>query len=141
MIYQAPTCVAPRLRREPSWSPHNSLHRHLRPCCSLSRSAILLPMFGDTDVPKYASLTSGFSNVITSALYFGNSRTNESTIYIAISLALQNFLLYCFAPRLVINIKECESRVRMSDLGGELSDIVFNEGRLTQDEEQMLGLS
>ena len=29
----------------------------------------------------------------------------------------------------------------MSDLGGELSDIVFNEGRLTQDEEQMLGLS
>ena len=65
------------------------------------------------------------------------AKLGRQTVYIAISLALQNFLLYCFAPRLVINIKEHESGVRMSDLSGELSNIVFNEGCLPQDVEQM----
>jgi hypothetical protein len=59
------------------------------------------------------------------------------TIYIAISLALQAFLPSCFAPRLVINVKEHENRVHMSEFGGELSDIRFVEGQLPQGIQQM----
>ena len=50
------------------------------------------------------------------------------TIYASISLALQTFLPFCFAPRLVINVKEHENRVHVSELGGELSDMVFEMG-------------
>lgn len=48
-------------------------------------------------------------------------------------MALQAFLPFCFAPRLVINVKEHENRVHMSGFG-ELSDIQLNEGpgHLTQ---------
>lgn len=59
------------------------------------------------------------------------------TIYIAVSLALQPFLPYCFAPRLVINVKEHENRVHMSEFGGELSDIRFVEGHPPQGIQQM----
>lgn len=44
-------------------------------------------------------------------------------------MALQTFLPFCFAPRLVINVKkEHQNRVHMSGFGEELSDIRFNEG-------------
>ncbi|KAI9457692.1 hypothetical protein HD554DRAFT_2042276 [Boletus coccyginus] len=69
----------------------------------------------------------------------------DSTIYFAIitvamalnvvnySLHTPNFLPYCFAPRLVINMKEFENRVHMSGFSEELSDIRFlNEGYLPQ---------
>ncbi|KAG9311165.1 hypothetical protein JVU11DRAFT_8232 [Chiua virens] len=54
------------------------------------------------------------------------------SVYIAVSLALQSFIVYCFAPRLVLNLKEHENRAHMSGLGEELSDIQFMEGPLQQ---------
>ena len=53
-------------------------------------------------------------------------------------MALQSFLPYCFAPRLVINMKEHENRVHMSGFSGELSDIRFlNEGHLPRGTQQL----
>jgi len=64
---------------------------------------------------------------------------HRQTSYIAISMALQTFLPYCFAPRLVINVKEHENRVHMSGFSaGALSDIRFlNEGHLSQGTQQL----
>ncbi|KAF8127480.1 hypothetical protein EV363DRAFT_1172288 [Boletus edulis] len=67
------------------------------------------------------------------ALDYGNLEASGPTVYAAISLALQNFLPFCFAPRLVINVKEHENRAHMGGVSGEeLSTLVFNEDRLTQ---------
>ncbi|KAF8546642.1 hypothetical protein OG21DRAFT_1066808 [Imleria badia] len=76
-------------------------------------------------------------NVAATALDIGNSNTQVPTVYIPISLALQSFLPYCFAPRLVINVKQHENRVHMSGFGEELGDMVFEEGRLPQGIQKM----
>jgi len=67
-------------------------------------------------------------SVVATALDVGNFKVSGPTIYASISLALQTFLPFCFAPRLVINVKEHENRVHVSELGGELSDMVFEMG-------------
>lgn len=56
-------------------------------------------------------------------------------------MALQLFLPFCFAPRLIINVKEHENRVHMSGFGGELSDFRPSEGlgHLPQGIQQMEG--
>ncbi|KAI9567864.1 hypothetical protein HD554DRAFT_2104149 [Boletus coccyginus] len=76
--------------------------------------------------------------VLATALDVGNYFTSAPSFYIAISMALQSFLPYCFAPRLVINVKEHENRaVHMRGSSGGPSDIRFlSEGHLRQSTQQ-----
>lgn len=54
-------------------------------------------------------------------------------LFIAISLAVQNFLPFCFAPRLVINVKGQKNRVHMSVIGGGLSNVQLEDIDLPRD--------
>ncbi|KAG9315036.1 hypothetical protein JVU11DRAFT_4148 [Chiua virens] len=74
-------------------------------------------------------------NVLMTAMKVANyyyPTPSPRSIYEAVLFALQSFPVYCFAPRLVLNLKAHENRTHMSEFGRELSNIRFTENPLQQ---------
>ncbi|KAF8423741.1 hypothetical protein L210DRAFT_3653743 [Boletus edulis BED1] len=75
------------------------------------------------------------------ALDYGNLEASGPTVYAAISVALQNFLLYCFAPRLVLNMRGHKNRVHRTRFDHALNNVVRNEDHLPQGIDQMWNIA
>ncbi|KAF8119535.1 hypothetical protein EV363DRAFT_1504028 [Boletus edulis] len=75
------------------------------------------------------------------ALDYGNLEASGPTVYAAISVALQNFLLYCFAPRLVLNMRGHKNRVHRTGFDHALNNVVRSEDHLPQGIDQMWNIA
>ncbi|KIJ65250.1 hypothetical protein HYDPIDRAFT_111190 [Hydnomerulius pinastri MD-312] len=61
-------------------------------------------------------------NLAATLLHVGNWKSNPN-FYVALSMSLQAFIPFCFAPRLVINVRERDRQVHMRGYASDFSDM------------------